>query len=131
MTEEKKLNINAIGQIIDTTFGRSSTPKCQSYSVKFSMPGYGRLAVSYAAVVNFGSERRMIDVQKNYKEEAESIIAAAIKNIKQHYKELTDETLYVKLIPNSISDSTEIINLNVHNAKRTAYIRRKAIYEIR
>jgi hypothetical protein len=50
-----KLDISALGQAMDTTWGRSSTPKTASYSVKFSLQG-NILVASYAAIVNFGTE---------------------------------------------------------------------------
>ena len=53
----KKLDINALGQAIDTTFGRSSTPKTASYSVKFSFMGDSRLLASYKVITNFVSEK--------------------------------------------------------------------------
>ena len=59
---DSKIDFNALGQAIDTTWGRSSTPKTASYSVKLSLLGPDRLLVSYAAVVNFGTERQMIEI---------------------------------------------------------------------
>ena len=69
-----KIDINALGQAFDTTFGRSSTPKTSSYSVKASFVGENLLSISYAAVVNFGNEREMIELKRRYEDEARKII---------------------------------------------------------
>jgi len=122
------IDFNALGQAIDTTWGRSSTPQTASYSVKLRMLGPDRLEASYAAVVNFGTERQMIDMKRRYVDESKSVTSAVIKGVKANYKELAGESLKAKEL--SAVDSLEIINLNVHNARRTAYYRRKTVFEI-
>lgn len=122
------IDYNALGQAIDTTWGRSSTPKTASYSVKLTMLGPDRLLASYAAVVNFGTERQMIDMKRRYSEESESITAEVLKGVKANYKELCGESLSAKELDST--DSLEIINFNVHNPRRTAYYRRKTVFEI-
>lgn len=123
-----EINYNALAQAIDTSWGRSSTPKTASYSVKISMLGPDKMLLSYAAVVNFGTERAMIEMKRAYAGESESIISEVIKRIKSTYKEISSSTLKIK--EDSSTDSLEIINMNVHNAKRTAYYRRRTIVEI-
>lgn len=124
------IDYNALGQAIDTTWGRSSTPKTASYSVKITFSGEDKLLVSYAAIVNFGTERQMIEMKRAYSSEADSVVSEVINKIKSIYKDLTGSSLSVKLLKESQTDSLEIINLNVHNAKRTAYYRRKTFFEI-
>lgn len=127
---DSKIDFNALGQAIDTTWGRSSTPRTASYSVKMSMLGPDRLLVSYAAVVNFGTERQMIEMKRAYSGEADSVVAEVIKRVKSIYKDLTGSALATKAVKDGETDSLEIINLNVHNARRTAYYRRKAVFEL-
>lgn len=122
------IDYNALGQALDTTWGRSSTPKTASYSVKLTMLGPDRLLASYAAVVNFGTERQMIDMKRRYSEESESVTAEVLKGIKANYKELCGESLSAKELDST--DSLEIINYNVSNPRRTAYYRRKTVFEI-
>jgi hypothetical protein len=124
----KALNINALGQAIDTTWGRSSTPQTASYSVKFTLLGGDRLLASYQVIANFVSEKEMILMKRNCSEESESVVAAHVKAIKDSYKALCGDTLTVKEV--SATDSLEIIGFNVHNPKRTAYYRKKTIFEI-
>lgn len=123
-----KIDYNALGQAIDTTWGRSSTPRTSSYSVKLTMLGPDQILASYAVVVNFGTEHQMIDMKKRYAEESKSITNSVLKNVKSTYKELSGESLTIKEL--SSNDSIEIINFNVHNPRRTAYYRRKTVFEI-
>lgn len=122
------IDYNALGQAIDTTWGRSSTPKTASYSVKLTMLGPDRLLASYAVVVNFGTERQMIEMKRRYSEESESITSEVLKTVKANYKELSGESLSAKELDST--DSLEIINVNIHNPRRTAYYRRKTVFEI-
>jgi len=121
------IDYNALGQAIDTSWGRSSTPKTASYSVKFKLQG-NVLVASYAAIVNFAAEKEMIILKQMYSEESQSIISAVLKNVKSVYKEISGKTLKTKEV--STSDSLEIIGFNVHNPKRTAYYRRTTSFEI-
>lgn len=124
----KELNVNALGQAIDTTWGRSSTPKTASYSVKFSLLGGNRLLASYQVITNFVSEREMILMKRSCSEESMRVIDAHVKSVKDSYKELCGETVSIKEVEST--DSLEIIGFNVHNPKRTAYYRRKTIFEL-
>jgi len=122
------IDFNALAQAVDSSWGRSSTPKTESYSVKFSFDGAERLIVSYVAIVNFASERSMIEMKRMYKEESERVVSAAIKSVKKRYKDITDSS--IKMNEVSATDSIEIIGFNVHSPKRTAYYRRKSVVEI-
>jgi hypothetical protein len=121
------IDYNALGQALDTTWGRSSTPVTASHSVKFSLHG-DQLTASYQAVVNFASEKEMILMKRKYEEESIDIVAAALKTVKTAYKNATGSTLTIK--EQSTSTSIEIIGFNVHNPKRMAYFRRKTTFEI-
>lgn len=122
-----KIDYNALGQAIDTSWGRTSTPKTASYSVKFTLAG-DVLVASYQAVVNFASEKEMILMKRMYESESQDVIAEVLKNVKAVYKDLSGNTLTTKEY--NSSTSVEIIGFNVHNPKRTACIRRKTSFEI-
>lgn len=122
-----KIDYNALGQALDTTWGRCSTPKTASYSVKFTLAG-DILTASYQAVVNFASEKEMNIMYRNYERESIDVIAAALKSAKDIYKNITGNSLTTKELDSN--DSVEIIGFNVHNPKRTAYFRRKTKFEI-
>jgi len=123
-------DINALGQAIDSTWGRSSTPRTSSYSVKFTFVGSDRLLASYKVVVNFVSEKEMILMKRSCMEESDTVIAKHVEEVKKTYKEISGESLSLKEQKGSSSDSLEIINFNVHNPKRTAYFKRKVMFEI-
>lgn len=122
------IDLNALGQAMDTTWGRSSTPKTASYSVKFSFYGGSRILASYQVITNFVSEKQMIDMKRRCAEESLDVIDAHIKSIKEIYKKLTGNSITFK--EEESTDSLEIIGFNVHNPKRTAYFRRKTIFEV-
>jgi hypothetical protein len=122
------IDYNGLGQAMDTSWGRSSTPKTAGYSVKLTLLGPDRLLASYQAIVNFGTERQMIDMKRRYSEESEAVTNEVLKVVKANYKELTGESLSAKEVQSV--DSLEIIGFNVHNPRRTAYYRRKSVFEI-
>lgn len=123
-----KIDFNALGQALDTSWGRSSTPKTASYSVKFTLLGPDRVLASYAAIVNFATERQMIEMKRRYADESVDITNEAFKQVKSSYKSLTGSTLTAKEAGST--DSLEIIGFGVHNPKRTAYYRRKTVFEV-
>jgi len=118
----------ALQQSFDTTWGRSSTPKTAGYSVKVTLLGPDRLMTSYAAIVNFGTERESLEMKRRYAEESKAVTSEVLKVVKANYKELADASLSTKEL--SSEDSLEITNYNVHNPRRSAYYRRKTVYEI-
>lgn len=122
------IDYNSLGQALDTSWGRSSTPQTASYSVKFKMLGPDRLEASYAAIVKFITEKEMIEMKRRYVQEAQDVTDEVLKAIKTRYKDLSGLTLKAKQL--SSVDSLEIINFNVHNPMRSAYYRRKTVFEI-
>lgn len=124
----KELNVNALGQAIDTTWGRSSTPKTASYSVKFTLLGGNRILASYQVISNFVSEKEMILMKRSCSEESLKVIDAHVKSVKDTYKELTGDSITFKDVGSV--DSLEVIGFNVHNPKRTVYYRRKTTFEL-
>jgi|SRR5579863_10083794 len=122
------IDYNALGQAMDTTWGRSSTPVTCADSVKFTMLGPDRLLASFAGIVKFVTEKEMIETKRAYVQESESIISAVLKSVKSRYKDLCGLTLKASEL--SSVDSLEIINMNVHNPLRTAYYRRRVVFEI-
>lgn len=127
---DKKIDINALGQAIDTTWGRSSTPLTAGYSVKVTIVSGDRIKLNYMTIVSFTTGREMIELKRRYVEEADRVIAQVVKNVKAAYKDISGSALSIKESIKHRSDDIEIINMNIHNAKRTAYFRRAAIYDI-
>jgi hypothetical protein len=124
---DPEIDVNALGQALDSSWGRTTTPRTSQYSVKFSLTG-GCLQASYAAIVNFASEREMIMMKRRYEEEARSVIESIAKNISKTYKEICGKSL--KLKSRLHNDSVEVISNSSNNPKRTAYYRSKCLFDM-
>ena len=83
---------------------------------------------SYQVITNFVSEKEMILMKRGCDQESQDVIAEHVKAVKDAYKQLCGDSLTVK--EESSTDSLEIIGFNVHNPKRTAYYRRKTVFEL-
>jgi hypothetical protein len=123
-----ELDYNALGQAIDTTWGRSSAPIVNSFSVKMSLIGPDMLSVSYQTVVNFASERQMLQVKLREADLSSDNIKSVVDAVKKSYKDLSSKSLKMKEV--SSADSVEVVGMAVHNPKRTAIYRRKVVFEL-
>jgi hypothetical protein len=129
---DKKIDINALGQAMDSTWTRSnasSGPVLSTHSVKTKLLPDNQIKVMYVTVVNMVRDRDLKESCKLYENEADSIIEAAVKKIATDYKELTEQSIKLKRM--TVESNVEIINLNHFNQKRSAYFRRIAIFEIK
>lgn len=122
------IDFNALGQAIDTSWGRSSTPVTATRSVKVNLIGDSRMKVMYMTVVSFASNRDLVRVKKENEAEAGSVINQVVGTIKSTYKELAGRALKVKEVASD--DSVEVIGLAVSNPNRTAYYRRTILFEV-
>lgn len=122
------VDMNALGQAIDTSWGRSSTPKTTQYSVKFQIGPNDTLVANFCCIVNFASEKEKFEQKRRYSEESTRVIDAHLKNVKQRYKDLCGSTLKVSEI--ATDESVEVINMSFHSPKRTAYLRRKTVFQV-
>ena len=123
-----ELDYNALGQAIDTTWGRSSSPIMNSFSVKMKMTGPDMLSVTYQTVVNFASERQMLQVKLQEEKLSLDSIKSVMDGVKNTYKDLTSKSLKTKEI--SSGDSVEIVGTAAHNPKRTAIYRKQVVFEV-
>ena len=134
---EKSVDWNALGQVIDTSFGRSSTTKSASYSVKVQMLTDEQMLVSYMAIVNFGAENEKLQMRRRFEDESKDIINDALKRIKKEYSENVDKdvdgnktSITFKEIGTDVG--IEIISAAGHSSPRkTAYFRRKSIFSVK
>lgn len=123
-----ELDYNALGQAIDTSWGRSAAPIVNSFSVKMKMIGPDMLSVSYQTIVNFASERQMLQVKLREAELSAQNIKSVVDAVKNSYKETTDKSLKLKEV--SSADSVEIVGFGIHNPKRTAIYRKQVVFEL-
>jgi hypothetical protein len=120
---------HVLGQILNTTFGKSSTVsavgsiKCHLYGVEPT-----KMCVDYTSVVTFASEASMREQKKVFENESTQATNDKMKAIKKEFKDTASRSLKAKLV--NTEDSIEIINVSSHSPRKTAYYRRKTLFEI-
>lgn len=130
---EKNIDLNALGQALDTTFTRSSAssgPVLNTRSVKagFVAGEKLRVKVTYSCFVNMVRTRDLAESKAIYEKEGDSYIDAAAKQIAKEYKDLAEGS--IKLNRVDVGTSVEIVDLNIHSHKRTALFRRIAFFDV-
>lgn len=123
-----QIDYNALGQAIDTSWGRSSTPLTATTSVKVQLAGEGMLKVNYLSTVSFRSNREHAITKNRESAAATSIVNEVIANVKRTYKELTGKGITINEV--SSNDSVEVVGLAVHNPTKRAYYRRTSMFEV-
>tara|TARA_A100001011_G_scaffold170603_1_gene179485 strand:- start:256 stop:642 length:387 start_codon:yes stop_codon:yes gene_type:complete len=122
-------DIHVLGQILNTTYGKSSTlspvasVKCQLYG---SEPT--KLSVDYTSVVTFASEASMREQKKAFENESNQATNNKMKEIKKEFKDAAGRALKAKQLKSE--DSIEVINASPHTPRKTAYYRRKTLFEV-
>lgn len=149
---DKNIDLNALGQAIDTSFTRSSAssgPACSTNSIKagFVAGDKLRIKIVFSTVVNMVRDRELQDSKEIYEKEGDAYIEAATKKIAKDYREWVtpgdedvDETAFddgesssktsLKFKRVEQHTSIEIVDLNIYNGKRSALFRRIAIFEV-
>jgi hypothetical protein len=127
-----EIDYNALGQAIDTTWGRSSTPKTATYSVKFKMAGPDVLVASYASIISFKSHVELKYAKDNALDESNRVLDELIRQVKAAYKDLSGKSIALKDISETKgADGLEIIGRGViTNPMRKAYYRRTVTFQI-
>lgn len=115
--------INVLGNIVNTTFGKSSSPD-GSNSIKCDLAG-DVLTLKYTCVVHFGSESSLREQVGVYKEEAQQKLSAYLKNIKSEFKNATGTTF--KVSNSTFSDSVDLISSQANVPRKVAYYRMNCV----
>lgn len=122
-----KMNeISALGQIINSSFGNSSSPS-GTYSIKCSLAG-STLTVKYITVVHFASERGLFEQVQRHNFEAVQMINSYMKEMKQKFKEAAGRALKSKDMGGN--DDIELLQSNARIPRKTAYYRLNRTFEI-
>jgi len=116
--------INILGNIFNTTFGRSSS---DTFSCKALLEG-NKLKIMYNTTAYFASERDMRTQQARLAEESAVRISDLVKRSKDEFKEAAGFAL--KLDEVSDVDSLELVNASMNNPRRIFLYRRIARFEI-
>jgi hypothetical protein len=120
-------DINVLGQILNTTWGSSSTVVSPRFSIKSTMNGE-ILVLTYTTITNIVMGINPRDQVKEQERESVETMKSYVKKVEKEFKEATGNSL--KLKETSTDDSIEMISMSPHNPKRTAYYRRKSTYTI-
>jgi hypothetical protein len=120
-------HVNILGQILDTTFGRSSTAKSPTFSIKTTMSG-DRINVTYTTIVNLVTDRVMRDQVREEERISEKLIGDFMNEVKKEFKKVAGSSLKIK--KGDSTDEIELISMSSYSPKRTAYYRRRAVYTV-
>lgn len=123
------IDFSALAQVLDSSWGRSSTPQAANFSVKFKFVGTDKLIATYTSVLNFTVEAEAIVQKRREAESAGRIITQITDVAKTHYKDATGKTLKLKSVGDPV-DSVDIVGHNINNPKRTARFHRVVVLEI-
>jgi hypothetical protein len=112
-------DVNILGNLIDTTYGKSSSP-AGDYSIKSDLAGE-TLTLKYTTIVHFASERSLRDQVTRCKEEAHSRLNDYLKLIKSGFKDATGASLKTEMADHA--DNVELISSTSNSPRKVAYYR--------
>ena len=120
--------IQILGQILDTTWGKSSTISSPTMAIKGTLAG-DTLTVSYTTIVHLASERNLRDQVRKFEEESVQLTNDFCKKCKKEFKDTSSSALKLKQL--TTNDSVELVTASPYTPRRTAYYRRFTTYEVR
>jgi len=121
--------VRALGDVTNTTWGKSSTTKVPTMSLKCALVGDQHLKISYVTTVTFASDRAMSEHMSALENDAVQASNQYLSEIKREFKKITGTTLKTRI--KDTIPSVEIIRLQPHiSPKRTAYYRFVTMLEI-
>ena len=125
-------DINALGQVIETSWGKASTTGgCATSSIKTSLSsqsGPTMLTTKYLALVTLGSMQDVEPAKFRNRSDAEKITKEYIKNVKRQFKDITGKTLVLKDVNDD--DSLEVIDTSAYTPRKTAYYRFNVNFDV-
>ena len=122
------VNLNSLAQILDTTWGRSSTTSVTTMSIKMRVMNEENIQAIFFTIVNFSAEREMFEMKKIYEQESTKLIKQALTNVKKKYEELEGHKITLKEVgtPEFVIEMT---GANPYNPKRTCIFKRISTVE--
>jgi hypothetical protein len=119
--------VNVLGNILNTTWGRSSTTKVPTVSIKSALSGEV-LTLTYTTIITLATDRNLRDQASRHEEDSVKLLSDYIKNCKKDFKDGCSRALKVKEI--QTRDTIEIISTSPFTLKRPAYYRRITSYRV-
>lgn len=129
MNTENGIDVDALGQATDTTFGRSSTVASATFSVKAKHISEKLLRVDYVCVITYAADRPLSEAKKKYDDESDSAINSTMKKIREEYKRISGKALKAKQVgdPNT---NIEAVSISAFSPIRRGYYRRSVAFEL-
>ena len=122
--------VNCLGNILNSTFGKSSTPNTPTSSTVGVLSG-NSVVVTYTTILHLPENYHYHD--KNFleseKEIAHKVCKDYISNIKSSFKKENNRNLSLKEL--SSDDSLELITVSPFSPIKKAYFRLKKVLEIK
>lgn len=119
--------INILGQILNSTWGASSTTASPRHSIKSTIQG-DVITFSYITITNIVMGINPRDQVREQERESSQILKDHVKSVEKAFKQASGRSLSLKELGSD--DSIEMISMSPHNPKRTAYYRRKTSFKI-
>ena len=123
-------DVNTLGDIINSTFGRTSTPRStNTLSITCKILNENTLLITFTTIMTFYNNSQMQAQKNKMNDESKRIINQYIKELKTQFKERAGKT--IKLEPKGEGETTlEIYNVQSHiNTKKDAFYRHKVFVE--
>ena len=116
--------INVLGNILNHTFGKSST-RDKGYSITTSMEG-NTLTLRYNCVVHFNDTDGLTTQKKEEERQSTQMLDDKIKEVKKEFREIAGRALKVE----NISDRDDVEMISATSSRKIAYYRRYLVFEI-
>lgn len=129
MTELSIQDVNALGNVLNSTFGKSSTPSTtHAISVKPRIVNEDTLLITYMTVVNFASYSNVMPQRREHEQDGIKVINECLRAIKAQFKEDTGKTISFK--EKTREDSVEMLYSQPYvNQRKVCYFRVVAAFE--
>lgn len=108
--------IRALGEVLNTTWGRSS----DNLKITHALAG-DRLDLTMQSIMHFAGERSLQPQVVNQRLIANDIFTDALKKVKAEFKDVTGKALTLKEI--SRDDDVELIQATSNSPRKIAYYR--------
>lgn len=115
--------INILGNLINTTWGKYSSP-AGNWSITCSLAGES-MTLKYTTIVYFASEQSLRDQVVRCAEEAKQRLTDHLSKVKSEFKDATGKTL--KISNERSADDVELIQATAQSPRKIAYYRMNSI----
>ena len=112
-------DVNVLGNLIDTTFGKSSS-RDGSYSIKCKQAGEN-LVLNYTMIVHFATEHALREQVIRCTDEATQRLTEYLTLLKKEFKAEAGSAL--NTTKSSTSDNVELISATSNSPRKIAYYR--------